>query len=209
MVDKIIEVFKIISPAILTGLITFLITRYTYRRNIPLDKLEKAYDKVYYPIYCLIKSDKPKEKIVEKCRRYLEKYRKYVDITTIIALENVLKSDNAENGKKAYNTFKLNIYNMDSRLRKRLGYLEANMLDLYRYSSPNKKMGVRLCMYTIVVYVLLLFFTFLPSAIRMQVSLLTLKLFVLVIVFELIFMLCNLLYSAIKRAYRRHKKKST
>lgn len=55
--DTFIEILKAVLPVIITGIITFLITKYSYHKNIPLDKLEIAYNRIYYPIYCLITSD--------------------------------------------------------------------------------------------------------------------------------------------------------
>ena len=46
-----IEILKTILPAIVTGIFTFIVTKYNYTKNIPLDKMETAYDKIYYPIY--------------------------------------------------------------------------------------------------------------------------------------------------------------
>ena len=35
-----IEIMKIVLPTIVGGIFTFLITKYTYNKNVPLDKLE-------------------------------------------------------------------------------------------------------------------------------------------------------------------------
>ena len=50
-----IEILKTILPAIVTGIFTFIVTKYNYTKNIPLDKMETAYDKIYYPIYNLLR----------------------------------------------------------------------------------------------------------------------------------------------------------
>lgn len=55
--EKIFDIIKIILPSIITGIFTFLITRYNYNKNIPLDKLEIAYNRVYYPLFRLIKDN--------------------------------------------------------------------------------------------------------------------------------------------------------
>lgn len=146
--DTFIEIAKIVTPVILTGIITFLITRYTYRINIPLDKLEKAYNKVYYPIYCLFYTDKSTEFIIKKCKQYLEKYKKYVDKSTLMAFEILMKSYNdLEYDKSSYESFKINIFNMNSRLRKRLGYLEPNIFALYQYCTPVRRYALRIILY--------------------------------------------------------------
>ena len=46
--EIILNLFKVILPAITTGLFTFFITKYTYNRNRPIDKIEIAYDRIYY-----------------------------------------------------------------------------------------------------------------------------------------------------------------
>lgn len=53
----ILELSKIILPAIITGLFTFFITKYTYNKNRPLDKMEIAYNRVYYPLYQIISDE--------------------------------------------------------------------------------------------------------------------------------------------------------
>ena len=52
--ESLMEILKIILPPLVTGTITFIITKYTYNKNRPLDKLEITYNRVYYPIYRLI-----------------------------------------------------------------------------------------------------------------------------------------------------------
>lgn len=50
-IDIILELLKVVLPVVITGLFTFFVTKYTYSKNIPLDKLEITYNRVYYPIY--------------------------------------------------------------------------------------------------------------------------------------------------------------
>ena len=69
-----------IIATIITGIFTFFITKYTYHKNAPLDKLEISYDRIYYPIYRLIRSNKNVLEIVEKSELYLLKYNKYADV---------------------------------------------------------------------------------------------------------------------------------
>lgn len=39
-----IEIMKIVLPTIVGGIFTFLITKYTYNKNVPLDKLKNLYN---------------------------------------------------------------------------------------------------------------------------------------------------------------------
>lgn len=134
--DLLSDVIKFIVPTIIGGLITFLVTKYSYNRNISTDKLAIAYNRVYYPIYRLITDETNKDLIVEKSNNYIKKYKKYVDKSTIIALRNLM--ENVDN-KQEYKIFTNNIYEMDSKLRKRLGYLEPNILSIYKYIAPVEK----------------------------------------------------------------------
>lgn len=61
-----IEILKTILPAIVTGIFTFIVTKYNYTKNIPLDKMETAYDKIYYPIYNLLHKKNSKIQIWNK-----------------------------------------------------------------------------------------------------------------------------------------------
>lgn len=53
-----IDILKTIVPAIISGVFTFIITKYSYNRKVPLDKMEIAYNRVYYPIYRIIYDNK-------------------------------------------------------------------------------------------------------------------------------------------------------
>ena len=136
-----IEILKVVLPACITGLVTFLVTKYNYHKNIPLDKLEITYNRIYYPIYCLIRSSNEVSQVIEKSEKYLEKYSKYVDRSTEVAFKFL--KDNP-NSKKAYSNYKNNIYNTNSKLRRRLGYLEPNLLSMYTYSAPFEKRVFRI-----------------------------------------------------------------
>ena len=135
------ELLKIILPACITGIITFLITKYSYHTNIPLDKYEASYNRVYYPIYCMILSEKEIQEIVEKSKIYLEKYNKYTDRSTLVAFRYLEANSSL---KKAYSNYTNNIYYMNSKLRRRLGYLEPSIINMYTYSAPTEKRVFRM-----------------------------------------------------------------
>ncbi len=69
----------------ITGIITFLITKYEYHRNVPLEKMEVAYNRIYFPLFQLIRNEKDVSKIVKQSEQYFQKYNKYVDSSTLIA----------------------------------------------------------------------------------------------------------------------------
>ena len=71
MLMEMLEKLDSLIAVLATGLITFFITKYKYYKNIPLDKLEIAYNRIYYPIYCITKSNIDIQKNIEKCKVYL------------------------------------------------------------------------------------------------------------------------------------------
>ena len=93
MKETIYEVLKVVLPAIITGFFTFLITKYTYYKNRPLDKIEIAYNRVYHPLYKIVSNNDTDannmEKVISKGKIYFDKYSKYIDVS-IIRLYNSL-----------------------------------------------------------------------------------------------------------------------
>lgn len=120
MIKDIVEILGQIDglvSALIAALGTFLITKYTYNRNIPLDKLEISYNRIYYPIQRLIRDNNDILQIIEKSEIYLLKYDKFVDRSTIKAFR--MLKENAEN-MDAYNAYTSNISEMNRKLRRRL-----------------------------------------------------------------------------------------
>lgn len=154
--DKVlIEIIKIIAPVVITGLITFLITKYNYSKSRPLDKMELAYNRVYYPIYRLLKREKQiNQELVDQCEKYINKYEKYVDWSTLATFDYLKKNVNNDYVKdNAYFNFKNNINNRNSFLRKRLGYLEVHVFDSYKYAPQSQKLMIRLCIEALGLYI--------------------------------------------------------
>ncbi|MCM1440617.1 MAG: hypothetical protein NC131_15680 [Roseburia sp.] len=138
--NNILDILKAIVPAIITSITAFLVAKYTYNKSTPLDKLEYAYNEVYYPIYKFIR-DKNNYNNVYATRNalkiYFDAYEKYLDMSTIKAFNELYNCKTKTDEKSAYRNFTDNIYSMNTYLRKRLGYLEPNIFQLYKY-SPNK-----------------------------------------------------------------------
>ncbi len=137
-----IEILKIILPAIITGFFTFFITKYNYSKNVPLDKMEISYNKVYYPLYKIIYSNKEYKqiknikKIIKQISFYINKHNmKYIDRSTYNSFILLKDKPNKDN----YNNFKNNIYDRNSYLRRRLGYLEPNFIQSVKYLSKDDK----------------------------------------------------------------------
>ena len=52
--ESFIEILKIILPTLITGIFTFVVTKYNYNKNVPLDNMKIAYNRIYYPLYKII-----------------------------------------------------------------------------------------------------------------------------------------------------------
>lgn len=91
--EILLEIFKMVLPAMIAGIFTFFVTKYSYNKNRPLDKLEIAYNRIYYPIFNMV-SDKNLsiDDIVIKSEDYIIKYDKYVDLTTKQLLFSIKKA---------------------------------------------------------------------------------------------------------------------
>lgn len=138
--NNILDILIAIVPAIITSITAFLVAKYTYNKNIPLDKLEYAYNEVYYPIYKFIKDKNNYNNIYltrTSLKIYFDSYEKYLDFSTIKAFNELHNCKTKAEERSAYRKFIDNIYSMNTYLRKRLGYLEPNIFQLYKY-SPNK-----------------------------------------------------------------------
>lgn len=150
--ELIFEILKIVLPAIITGFSTFIITKYTYNKNIPIDKLEISYNRIYYPLFELMRSRNNKNKsdykiyldlMICEAEWRLKKYRKYADKSTLRTF-NLLCSSNTQVEKEAnLLIFENNIYDKSVYLRRRLGYLEPNLFQSYRYASYSEKATYR------------------------------------------------------------------
>lgn len=204
------EVLIVVLPAIIAGLSTFLITKYTYNKNTPLDKLEKSYNRVYYPLYRLISNkniNNDVDLILERTRFYLEKYDKYVDRSTQKAFNALFRCDTKAKKRVAYQNFKNNIYNKNAYLRRRLGYLEPNFWQLYTYSSDSEKSFLRIVIEFCFVYLLLVLDIFMVEILGgisniggiYVIPILILGIGVCVLVLEVVWAFIRLLYYKIRK----------
>ena len=123
--ESFIEILKIILPTLITGIFTFIVTKYNYNKNVPLDNMKIAYNRIYYPLYKIINNNKKYNKkdfddVINNISTYMNDYNiKFIDRSTYEAY--IILKDNPN--KYNYNNFKNNIYDRNSYLRRRLGYL--------------------------------------------------------------------------------------
>lgn len=164
--ESFMEILKIILPPFVTGMITFIITKYTYSKNRPLDKLEITYNRVYYPIYRMVHKIDVRnvriqdiDRVIEQAKQYIEKHDKYVDLSTAKAYNILCQSEGKKEKKKAYRMFQDNIKDKSSYLRRRLGYLEPNLLQLYKYLPTSDRSSIRICAEGCLIYLFIFLFS--------------------------------------------------
>lgn len=181
--ETLFEILIAVFPAIITGLFSFLITKYTYNRNVPLDKLEISYSRVYYPLYRFLKGKSIDDynDIIDKINFYFRKYEKYVDRSTLIAFRSLCECNSDAKKKDSLLNLKENIRDRNYYLRRRLGYLEPNFLQMYKYSSKADKSTFRILMEFCVLYIALVLGS--NTTGNIQVNCLALSIVALVIIF--------------------------
>lgn len=160
--ETIFEIFKNILPVIIAGLFSFFVAKYTYNKNTPLEKMEFAYNRVYYPLYRYIRNNNNQKDIdMEKTKKalkiYFDKYDKYIDFSTIKTFKRLCECNTKAEEKSAYQKFTDNIYNMNSYLRKRLGYLEPNIFQLFKYVPIEDQVSIWCALSFLCAYLCLIF----------------------------------------------------
>lgn len=164
------EIIISIVTVVLSSIGSFIVTYYKYNKNIPLDKFELSYNRVYYPIYKIILNSDEKDinQIIEKVKFYILKGDKYVDGIT----KNLFKSlqenqNNSKLQKKQYRMFEENIMHYNEYLRKRLGYVVPTMDRIFKAIDPVVKLRFKMW-----VEICFIFFFFQMSSIFDQASIL-------------------------------------
>lgn len=199
------EILKVMLPAFITGVFTFLVTKYTYKRNKPLDKMEISYNRVYYPIYKIISDNNINNdvcQVISKCKTYFDKYDKYVDISTKKLFDRLNKSDTEAKRISIYQSFIENIYSKNSYLRRMLGYLEPNFFQIYKYSSPYAKSLFRICVEFLLLYCSVLLSTItmnFVNRIYFYFTMLAFLTFFIICILEIIWCLLRFIYYKIRK----------
>lgn len=202
--ETILEISKIILPAIITGLFTFLITKYTYNKNHPLDKMEIAYNRVYYPLDQIISDNSINtniDTVIKRSNIYFTRYKKYIDISTQRLFDELKNCNKKAKQKSIYKNFKNNIYSNNSLLRRKLGYLEPNFLQSYKYATPSTKSLFRISLEICAVYLSLMLYS-ITSNISKELSLFFVAavfILLLVIVLEFLWCLLRFIYYKIRK----------
>lgn len=125
MNEKFMDFFITLAPTLLTSVTAFLIGRYNNFQNRPLDKMELAYNRVYYPVYRIMREDSIEiSTVIEKTKKYFCKYEKYIDRSTTMIYKQLCECTAMEEQERIYSTFCDNIHDNCIYLRKKLGYLQ-------------------------------------------------------------------------------------
>lgn len=203
---EVIEKVGILIAPIISGVVTFLITKYKYYKNVPLDKLEIAYNRVYYPIRRIIKNEKDVAKIINSCDMYFLKYDKYMAASTKIAFRYLKESNVFDDAEHARINFSKNVDKISSVLRRRLGYLDGTFFEIYQYCDPLDKRQIEIIVEFLVIYVLIAF-SYIINIWWIQYILIAIALLIgLVMVVELLWVLVNFIKRKIMVFIRNHKK---
>lgn len=202
--ETLFEILKVILPAVITSLFTFFITKYTYNNNRPLDKIEIAYNRIYYPIYKII-SDKnitnDINEIIKRCKLYFTKYEKYADISTKKLFKELCGCNKETKKKSIYQSFKDNIYNRNYYLRRRLGYLEPSFIQLYKYAISGTK-----SLFRITIGLCLLYATLVLCGITMNISNMIFTSSAVIFTVSLVWIICELLWCFFRFLYYKIRK---
>lgn len=209
--ELLIEILKIILPAIITGIFSFFVARYNYGKNVPLDKMEIAYDKIYFPIYKMTNGKIFKnianktnnlDRLLHEISSILNENSKYADKSTLKSFDMFYKNKD----KETYVNFKNNIINKHSYLRRRLGYLEPNIFQTYKYSSKVDKYAFRILIESLVLYIIIILYS-LSNGKRQAILFLIALIGITVLVLELAIFLFIIINPVIKILYKYIKSK--
>lgn len=200
--EIIFELLKGVLPAIIAGLFTFLVTKYTYNKN-SLDKLEIAYNRFYYPVYKIVSTQIDIKDVIKQSKIYFVKYDKYIDISTKKLFDLLCNCNNETKAKHILRNFTNNIYDKQSYLRRRLGYLEPNVLQMYKYSLPSTKSLFRITIEFCIIYFSLMCFVMTENIRKAE------KLYIASIIIFLItsfILLCEIIICFIRFVYYKIRK---
>lgn len=168
------EIISGIIIAVVTGTITFFITRYSYRNQTTIDKLEIAYNGFYYPVFQYI-FEHPKlteyGELIALCDILMKEHEKYLSLKTV-EIYHLLKKANEKNDKANmihwYDAFEKNIKQSNNRLRYRIGYFQSEIYDSYLILSMMNQLVFWIVLLVFLINVLITIDTFVSFKGRMN-----------------------------------------
>lgn len=164
--ETIIKYLSEISPVLITGIFTIYIAVYTYQKNRPLDKIEKSYEYIYYPLYKKMRNQTMEELVQEgfwdEIERIFLEYDIYLSQSTRnsyqYCIDLIEKGESNRKIKSAFVRFQNNIYYYNNSLRNKLGYPQADIIEAYRYMPKESKRIIKVCITFISIYIISLFY---------------------------------------------------
>lgn len=132
MSEQFIDFFMTITPTILTSVTGFLLGKYNYFQNRPLDKMEIAYDRVYYPIERIIGEKSIKiSTVIDRTKIYFLKYEKYIDKSTLMVYKQLCKCKDEEEQQSIYDSFRTLMSRIDNKTNELLRGLSDELNSIF------------------------------------------------------------------------------
>lgn len=151
----------------MTGLITFLVTKYTISWNVPLDNMKIAYNRVYYPLVRVMRDTTYKTVDHQELQKLMEhlllKYDKYISPSTVRTYKNYLRAfnkDNNKNIKTEYLQFYDDVILFSSKLRGKLGYVSASNFENYKSLPKSDQRVFKLSVTFLFLYIAVFLYNF-------------------------------------------------
>lgn len=127
-----LDIMKVVIPALITGTITYWVTKYNKR---PTDKIAISYNKIYHPLFQLIRNSKELEYIIilEETKKRLNKYDKFASRTTVAAYKLLEENIDNKYRKRYFHLLEDDIYKYNTKFRRMLGYPEPPAILIFKY----------------------------------------------------------------------------
>lgn len=166
--EKYFELLLNLLPVSVTGIITFLVTKYTMSWNVPLDNMKISYNRVYYPLIRVMRNTTYKtvnhQELQQLMNHLLLKYDKYISSSTKRTYDNYLKVFNQNsktNIKTEYMQFYDDVNLFNSKLRGKLGYVRANNFENFKSLSKSEQRIFKLSVTLLTLYIAVFLYSFL------------------------------------------------
>lgn len=211
--NVLMDILPVVLSALLTGLFTFWVTIYKYNKNIPLDKLEVAYNRIYYPVIRVISDEKTGNDIdyvIKRIKPYFDKYGKYVNNSTMDLFYSLCNKETPTEKKYSYRSFVANINDQNKYLRKRLGYLNSTQFQSFKYKDKSKIQEMLLFVGAVAMNILTIMASYLDKeAYSYEVLTIIIGFIFLIVIIIYMALIVNYLWRGIRIFVEKHKIKKS
>jgi hypothetical protein len=170
-IDLIIEISNnplviAILPSILTGIVTYLITKKSTKNDKKIEIYQNSFDLVYLPLYRKFKniphydilSVKEYKVIYLQLHTFYEKHIIYTNPTlSVLLYEYKKKIENDKNPYDVLSRIHTHINNNYNKLRSKLHYPCMSNIDLFRYKSIYFKLASINMLLVIIIFIIIMF----------------------------------------------------